>query len=548
MFFAFDPGRKYMRRFLRFLLVAGILALCISGMLPSGSAMAKSKAKAKLDKTQVSVDTGEKFTLKYKTKQDIDDISYKVTVIDETNPDQTPGSEPDADYESFSVTSLKTGKYSFVFTKGGKYRITITGYKYSYSEDDWWYTITGSYSASCVVDVRTVGLVDTDIAVRKGKKKEIILENAELISAEPVEEDYWWYDEDELSKIKLDGNVIKGVKAGEYAAKIMVTYRTDKGAEESRELNVYVTDPQYEPIPEDDYLFVQNYTHTLNITGASRFSDVEYKSGDENVVRFVKGYWGNYYLELVGAGTAKITFKIDGKKFTDTVTVFDPTLSSEVVLLKKKKKQTLSVSGLPSGIETDFSSADKKIASVSKEGTIKAKKAGSTYISVNCGDQVYFTCSVTVCTNKKAIKVAKAAYSHIGAEYSQEKRMKDDYFDCSSLAWRSYTEGGIKNFAGATDYAPTAAGLAKELEEEGYKISDNALSPDELLPGDLLFYSSSTNDRYLDIDHVAMYYAADYSYGYNSGMIVHARSGGVQTGSYEGYIPGNIVMICRPLQ
>ena len=74
------------------------------------------------------------------------------------------------------------------------------------------------------------------------------------------------------------------------------------------------------------------------------------------------------------------------------------------------------------------------------------------------------------------------------------------------------------------------------------------LPADELKPGDLLFYSSGSNGRYLNIDHVAMYYGADYSGGYNHGMIVHARSGGVQAGSYDWYIPDCIVMICRPLK
>ena len=74
---------------------------------------------------------------------------------------------------------------------------------------------------------------------------------------------------------------------------------------------------------------------------------------------------------------------------------------------------------------------------------------------MKCGDDVTLWCAVTVGKNATAVKAAQAAYSHRGAQYSQELRMKPGYYDCSSLVWRSYNEVGV-NLAGAT-YAPTAA-------------------------------------------------------------------------------------------
>ena len=191
---------------------------------------------------------------------------------------------------------------------------------------------------------------------------------------------------------------------------------------------------------------------------------------------------------------------------------------------------------------------------------MKVKKMGFTKITVSIGEyDYYYTVNVS---GETQVKAALAAASVVGkATYSQDKRMEEGYYDCSSLVWRSYAEAGLK--IKNKDYAPTAADLAKYLEEQGYAISYSAISADELLPGDILFSSTpgSSNGRYMNIDHVAMYYSTNASsndkpyyegqYGsdvykkYGFGVIVHAgsRGGGVYYSEYPSYL--NIVMIAR---
>ena len=163
-----------------------------------------------------------------------------------------------------------------------------------------------------------------------------------------------------------------------------------------------------------------------------------------------------------------------------------------------------------------------------------------------------------IISGHRRYNAAKKAYGFIGGKYSQDRRMEDGYFDCSALVWRAYKAADYY-LAGETKYAPTAADLAKKLESDGKAIAYEYVDASELMPGDLIFYSSSSNGRYKNIDHVAMYYAAgnlgysefgyDYYYDseYNAGIMIHATSPSVHMTNYSDYIPYRIVMICRPV-
>lgn len=112
---------------------------------------------------------------------------------------------------------------------------------------------------------------------------------------------------------------------------------------------------------------------------------------------------------------------------------------------------------------------------------------------------------VSVC-KKKAYKAVKKAQNALGATYSQAKRMKKGYYDCSSLVWRSYSPYGIT--FGDENWAPTAADQGLWCEENGKALSASAmeLSAGKLLPGDLIYYTKNVNNgRYKNIYHVAMF-------------------------------------------
>ena len=133
-------------------------------------------------------------------------------------------------------------------------------------------------------------------------------------------------------------------------------------------------------------------------------------------------------------------------------------------------------------------------------------------------------------TNVTQKKVCSYALHKVGYPYSQDMRDSSSYYDCSSLAYYSWGNAGVDiSFQGAT----TAAAEGQRLDEAGKTVSY-----DELQPGDLIFYSYTSNGRYKNISHVAVYV--------ESGKVVEARS--EEYGVVYRDVPntGSIVLIGRP--
>ena len=514
------------------LLLAVLMIAGVFGVRPAAA------ADTKLNKSTAEVDAYERMSLKIKSSYE---GTYYGTYVQKLN--ERTG-EYDYAGEAYEAEEKGSGKFSYVFYESGVYRVTIYFYDADYYD----------HSASCTVTVRGVGPARRNMAVIVGGETSIATENAVFERAEVIEDEndwyYWYYYTRSYDgEIKIDGNKIKGVKEGRV--KVRVYYRPDEGGElTSADITVHVTDPVYTPV--DGYRLAGWYEY-LNLTGVSEYSDISVTCDNESVC-----VWNGGYLDIVGAGKCKVTIVADGREFTDTIEAYAPECSDSILLLKKKKSRQIKVTGLPEGIKVHYSSADKKIATVSADGKVKGKAAGSTSITVQCGDLISFTCFVTVSKGGTAFTAAQKAYGFIGGKYSQDKRMEDGYFDCSALVWRAYKAAGY-DLAGEKKYAPTAADLAKKLEADGKAIAYEYIDPSELRPGDLIFYSSGLNGRYKNIDHVAMYYAAGnagrysgyYDYyndpTYNEGVMVHATSPSVHMVSYSGYIPYRIVMICRPI-
>lgn len=89
------------------------------------------------------------------------------------------------------------------------------------------------------------------------------------------------------------------------------------------------------------------------------------------------------------------------------------------------------------------------------------------------------------------------ALSKIGHPYSNARRHSGSAYDCSSLIYHAYLNAGIDLSHNGMD---TAAALANKLVSSGHEISS-----DNLLPGDLIFYSYKKNGRYNNISHVSIY-------------------------------------------
>ena len=123
--------------------------------------------------------------------------------------------------------------------------------------------------------------------------------------------------------------------------------------------------------------------------------------------------------------------------------------------------------------------------------------------------------------------VASFVLSKVGYPYSQSLRNSGKAFDCSSLAFYGWKSAGVDIlFNGSTTAAAEAEGL-----------KDKTVKEKDIQPGDLIFYSYTTNGRYTNISHVGIYVG--------NGKMVEAvdEAHGVCLGNYHN---GGLVMICRP--
>jgi cell wall-associated NlpC family hydrolase/3D (Asp-Asp-Asp) domain-containing protein len=123
--------------------------------------------------------------------------------------------------------------------------------------------------------------------------------------------------------------------------------------------------------------------------------------------------------------------------------------------------------------------------------------------------------------------VAELAMTKVGCHYSQDRRMEEGYYDCSSLVLRLYREVGIE--------------LPNVASTQGKYCYQNAMiiNKEDLQPGDLIFYSYKKNGEFKNISHVAIYVG--------DGKMVHAanESRGVVIDTLR---TGSVVFYARPYQ
>ena len=94
---------------------------------------------------------------------------------------------------------------------------------------------------------------------------------------------------------------------------------------------------------------------------------------------------------------------------------------------------------------------------------------------------------------EKGTKIVQLAMSRLGNPYSQEKRGQGNYTDCSYLTMWSYKQIGIS-------IPGTAAEQARFCVNKNITVSKN-----NLVPGDLVFWSHQPNGRFMNITHVGVY-------------------------------------------
>ena len=213
--------------------------------------------------------------------------------------------------------------------------------------------------------------------------------------------------------------------------------------------------------------------------------------------------------------TEKVTEKKGKKKkkyLEVRITLKSYTEMSEQYQFDEERKETLNqlmsacITSNPSGSQTGGSQLS------GLQGSLTAQEITS------------ITDKITDPTQKT---VASFVLSKVGYPYSQSLRNSGKAFDCSSLAFYGWKSAGVDIlFNGSTTAAAEAEGL-----------KDKTVKEKDIQPGDLIFYSYTTNGRYKNISHVGIYVG--------NGKMVEAvdEAHGVCLGNYHN---GGLVMICRP--
>lgn len=189
---------------------------------------------------------------------------------------------------------------------------------------------------------------------------------------------------------------------------------------------------------------------------------------------------------------AYLTIRINVKKFN---------INKHSSLLVKGKTTKLKLKNYNKSIK--WKTTNKKVATVSSSGKVRGKKIGTAVI-YTIVDRNYVGCAVSVVKPKMKTIINKAK-SLAKGKYSQARRMRKGYYDCSSLVWRAYAKA--KKYLGNRYYAPVAAELARKYKKKKIKggLKRKTLNKMKYRPGDLLFREGARNGRYRGIYHVEMF-------------------------------------------
>lgn len=356
-----------------------------------------------------------------------------------------------------------------------------------------------------------------------GTKYQPILQNNELEAG--TYSLNWISSKPKVAKITAKDGVISALTEGKTIITCILTVG-EKQYKYSSQLTV--TNPKFD---QKVYYVATKSKIRLPITGTSTTDIMCQSSNDKVALPADEG------TTVTGksAGTVYITAEVDRRYITCKVIVSSPKLNYTDLFLESGKKATIKVTGHSKTTPITFTSSDKKIATVSSSGSVKAVKQGSTVITVTVDQKVY-SCYVGIGKTEVVTSMTRA-YEALGCTYSQANRMKEGYYDCSSLIWRSFSPAGY--YFGDKKYAPTAASQAQSLVKEKKAIAYKGLELSGLLPGDILYMNSTVkNGRYKNISHVAIYIG--------NGRILHARDekGGVCIDSYDSY-KKRVVVVAR---
>ncbi len=210
-----------------------------------------------------------------------------------------------------------------------------------------------------------------------------------------------------------------------------------------------------------------------------------------------------------GSGTMKLT--VDGKNFTVTYHVYEPQIYSTPPVIKVNALKKFQIYGM-TGITPKYASRNRTIATVAADGTVQTKKAGVTYIDVSFGN---VTCAYRLEVAPKGVMkiIKRCNFILQNWKYSQKKRLKKGFYDCSALVWKGYKVYKKYHRKISNINTPlSAGGMFDYLNSKEKIVYYGYVGTDQLKPGDLIFYGDyegavmySTPGRTLNIYHVSLY-------------------------------------------
>ena len=312
---------------------------------------------------------------------------------------------------------------------------------------------------------------------------------------------------------KGDSKIVASAKTIQAGTAIITAVVTDKnGRENTYTQSVYVSAPV---INTKSLLLLgsnagNNRQQYISFSGLSKYSHITWSTSNSSAVK-LDTYKSKSSVCGINPGAGVIKASVDGKTYNVNFTVFNPVFGNITSVLPKNNTTKIVIGGM-SDVMPIYSSRNTSVATVLADGTVKGIKAGVTYIDVKIGSyNFYYRVEVAAKGIKKIIN--RATYIVNNWKYSQKKRMKKGYYDCSALVWKGYK--AYKNYQkklGSKKRAFSAGELFDYLYNKNDIIHFGYLGTEYMCPGDLIFYGNysnavkySTSGRTLNIYHVAMY-------------------------------------------
>ena len=185
----------------------------------------------------------------------------------------------------------------------------------------------------------------------------------------------------------------------------------------------------------------------------------------------------------------------------------------------KRSKLKVAVYGADAS-DVKWSSTNRKIATVNKNGVVAARAKGRCYVKATVGGA---TRRVLVeVTSPEAYQAVQNAFAdkQTKISYSQAKRMSAYYRDCSSFVSRCYWDPSLGRNIFAIggeegkSWALPAADQAMWLYMQKKRVAWRACPISRLLPGDTIYFETDYRGRdatqWRFIDHAALYVGNGY--------------------------------------